>query len=234
MKQLLLLLPGMLSDWAFWGQQIQALNDICIPRVAEYGHADTIEAMADTVLSSTPDRFVIAGHSMGGRIALELFRRAPNRVSKLGLFCTDFRGRTANDALEESGRLNLLALARSDGMPALGQLWAKHVVAPQRRFDAALVCAISEMAARHSIRQLEAEIHAGGTRPDQAAVLSTITCPTLICAGGNDAMRPVVVHQSMAAVIPQSRLEVFPNSGHMIAMEEPEALSAAMRAWISE
>ena len=230
----LLLLPGMLSDAAFWQKQIQALNGVCIPLVPEYGSAASIADMAQKVLSGAPSRFLLVGHSMGGRVALELCKRAPGRVSKLGLFCTDYRGHSPDDEGEQASRSLLLSLAHSEGLRALGRTWAEHVVAPHRRSDRSLISAIADMAARHSIQQLEAEIHAGKNRPDYTADLRAITCSTLICAGGNDTMRPVNVHQDMAAAIPRSRLVVFPESGHMIAMEEPDALSSAMRMWIEE
>ena len=230
----LLLLPGMLCDGAFWCAQIDALADICATSVASYGLSDSIDAMAQIVLADAPETFALAGHSMGGRVALEVYKRAPQRVLKLGLFCTDYRGHVSDEARKEelSSRGNMLALARARDMESVAREWVARVVSPDRLKDKKLVSAVMAMAARHSPAVLEAQIHAGLTRPDFSGVLPTITCPTLICAGEEDTMRPLEIHQDMAARLSTSRLAVIERSGHMVAMEQPRAVSEAMRNWL--
>jgi pimeloyl-ACP methyl ester carboxylesterase len=224
----LLLLPGMLADGAFWRAQVHALSDICEPVVIDYGLADSIEAMADIVLAQAPPRFALAGHSMGGRVAQEVVRRAPERVIRLGLFGTDFHGPSQNAAEWNS----LVEAARTGGMERAAQALLPRLVAPERLTDKKLVAGVVAMIVRQSTEHLAAQLRAGHTRPDYSALLPNIACPTLICAGDRDAIRSVAVHEEMARRIPVSRLVVIRACGHMIAMERPDELTAAMRVWL--
>jgi len=229
------LLPGMLCDTMFWRAQSEALADLCSVRVIPYGAADSIAAAAKRVLESAPETFALAGHSLGGRVALSVYAQAPERVLKLGLLCTDYRGHgsEAERQAEIVSRNALLDSARVNGMVGVGQKWAAHVLPPDRLDDGELVSAIVAMAARTSPAELAAQIQAGLTRPDFTALLPTIACSTLICAGAQDSMRPVAVHQAMTAAILHSHLAIIADAGHMIAMEQPEAVSAVMRQWLA-
>jgi pimeloyl-ACP methyl ester carboxylesterase len=110
--------------------------------------------------------------------------------------------------------------------------WLPQIVAPERLRDAALIDDIAEMFARQPIEVLAAQTRAGLTRPDYTELLPQIACPTLIYAGALDSFRPAGPHREMAARIPGSRLVVVEGSGHMIAMEEPDAVTAVMREWL--
>jgi len=236
MKPDLLLLPGMLSDAAFWSAQSDALGDIRAVRVAQYGLADSIVAMADVVLRDAPDVFDLAGHSMGGRVAQQIYRLAPGRVRRLALLATDFRGPSdaaARDA-EAARRDAMLAIVALIGIEAWAAEWAREMVAPELHGDTALLSAVAAMIARHSTEQLAAHTLAGLTRPDFSDLLPRISCPTLICAGSKDRLRTVDTHRAMAALVPHARLVVLERCGHMVAMERPGDVTAAMRAWLSD
>lgn len=235
MKPELLLLPGMLCDAASWRAQIADLADVVAPRVMAYGAADSFEAMAEAVLATAPARFALAGHSMGGRVAQEVYRKAPQRVIALALLATDYRGHPddASRAAEAARRDGMLARVRTEGMEAFARFWAPQVIAPANLTDTKLMADAVAMMARHSPGALEAETLAGLTRPDRSALLPTIGCPVLVCAGDQDTLRPVAVHRDMAALIPNAQLVVIAGSGHMVAMERPEAVSAAMRDWLA-
>ena len=230
----LLLLPGMLCDGASWQAQTDGLADICTPKVISYGLSDTIGAMAEVVLADAPKTFALAGHSMGGRVALEVYRRAPQRVTRLALLCTDYRGHVSEEARnqETANGEGLKALARNDGMQAVARRITGIALPPDRQADQALVAAVTAMIARHTPAHLAAHLHAGLTRPDFTDLLPAISCPTLICAGEKDVMRPVAVHQDMAARIASSHLTIIPGGGHMITMEYPEQVTTAMRSWL--
>ncbi|MEJ1969421.1 MAG: alpha/beta fold hydrolase [Rhizomicrobium sp.] len=233
-KPVLLLLPGMLCDAASWAAQVAALADICEPRVAAFGDADSIAAMADAALADAPDSFALAGHSMGGRVAQAVYRRAPQRVTKLALLATDFRGHAdaAARAAEAARRDGMLARVAAVGLAEFARFWARQVVSPSRLDDAPLLAAVADMMARHTPAQLAAQTLAGLTRPDFADLLPRIACPTLLVAGDEDTLRPVSVHREMAELIPRNSLTVLPHCGHMVAMENPDAVSAAMRHWL--
>jgi pimeloyl-ACP methyl ester carboxylesterase len=231
----LVLLPGMLCDGAFWRAQNDALADICAPQVPSFGSLDGFDAMAEAVLASAPERFALAGHSMGGRVALEVYRRAPDRVSHLALLATDYRGHAGEDAraAEAARRDAILAKIDADGMRGFARMWVEQVVARENLSDATLVTAIVEMMARHSREICAAQTLAGLERRDQADVLAQVRCPTLVCAGREDLLRPVAVHRDMAARVAGSRLVVVNRSAHMVAMERPTDVTVAMRAWLS-
>jgi len=235
MRPTLLLLPGMLCDHVFWRAQCEALADLCTPCVVSYGLADSIDKMAERVLSAGPASFALAGHSMGGRVALEVVKRAPERVERLGLFCTDYRGHESEAArtVEAMSRERLLANARESGMANLARRWFVSQIAAAQAANAELIRTMTAMGARHSLQQLEAEFSAGLNRQDYAHLLAAISCPTLVCAAELDWLRPVGGHIQMAARIPHARLIVIEGSGHMVAMERPDALTAAMRDWLT-
>ncbi len=224
----------MLCDAAFWRAQSRDLADIAEPRVADYALADDIGAMAERALQGAPESFALAGHSMGGRVALEIWRRAPRRVRALALMATDFRGHPGHDAraAEKARRDAILLQLRDEGPRGFAQSWVREIVAPRRLHDAALVSQIVEMMARQGAEACAAQTLAGLNRGDQSAILPTISCPTLIVAGWEDALRPVEGHRDMAARIPQSRLVVLEECGHMVAMERPDPVSHAMRDWL--
>ena len=234
-KPVLLLLPGMLCDRASWGAVPDALSDIADIRVIDYGSADTIGAMADAALAQAPERFAVAGHSMGGRVAQTVQKRASARVSGLGLFGTSCEAPANAEALaaERAVRQEQIDLARRLGLRGFAETaWLARMIHPTRRADAALVEAFLEMMDRQTLETMQSHINAGLTRADTTAWLSEIACPTLVLAGDSDAGRPAPIHRAMAARIPGATLVLVPQSGHMVMMEQPAAVATAMRGWL--
>lgn len=233
-KVQLVLLPGMICDAGFWRAQVEGISDIAVPRVVEFGVLESFEAMADRVLSEAPERFALAGHSMGGRVAQEVYRKAPQRVLKLALLATDYRGHLNEEAhaAEEARRNGMLAKVKAEGMESFAKGWVKMVVAPANLGDTALVNDVVAMMARQTPEMLAAHTLAGLVRPDYTDMLAHVAVPTLVAPGEADTLRPVSVHQEMAARIPGSRLLVIEGSGHMVAMEKPAAVTSAMRDWL--
>ena len=230
----LLLLPGMVCDQAFWRAQVEALARICEPRVVDFGRLDTFDDMAEAVLAQAPERFALVGHSMGGRVALEIMRRAPERVLKLVLAATDYRGHEspAAQAAEAARREALLAKATAEGMEGFARMWVSQILPAHRLADAPLVAEVVAMMARHPVEVLAAQTHAALVREDQSDLLPGIACPTLLLAGDEDALRPVEIHRQMAERIPGSRLTLIERCGHMVAMERPDAVTSALRDWL--
>ena len=230
------MLPGLLCDDTVWQAQCIALADIADCRVPFYRTLDSIGAMAEHVLATAPlGPFALAGHSMGGRVALEVLRRAPERVLRLALLDTGFQALAGGEVgeKERAGRYQLLALARFQGMRAMGAQWARGMVHPERLGDAVFE-EILQMIARNTPDMFEAQIRALLGRPDATALLPQIRCPALLLCGRDDAWSPLARHEEMHAAIPGSRLEVIEKSGHMTTMEQPDAVSLAMRNWLLE
>ncbi len=207
-KPVLLLLPGLLCDRSNWAGQRAELAGVADCHVPAYGALDTIESMAAHVLSSAPARrFSLAGHSMGGRVALEVMRRAPERVERLALLDTGFQPLAAGEAgdKERAGRYELLSRARSQGMRAMGEQWARGMVHPSR-IGTPVFEAVLDMIARSTPDTFEAQIRALLARPDATPVLSGIRCPTLLLCGREDLWSPLARHEDMQRAIPGSKL----------------------------
>jgi pimeloyl-ACP methyl ester carboxylesterase len=229
----LVLIPGLLCDASVWLNQRAALEDIADIRVADHGLQDSLAGMARAILASAPPRFAIAGHSMGGRVALEVYRAAPERISGVALMDTGNHPLAAGEAGERevAGRLALLETARREGMRAMATEWVQGMVHPDRLADAPLIEAILNMFASKTPGIYEAQTRALINRPDATPVMPTIRCPTLVLCGHEDSWSPVQRHLEMAAAIPGSTFVDIPDCGHMCTMERPEAVSAAMRTW---
>lgn len=235
MHTTLLLLPGLMSDAAVWAPQVQALQDRAQCVVPDYGRCNSIEAMARQVLATAPTpTFALAGHSMGGIVALEIMRLAPQRVERLALLCTSATSVAAGDAgaKEHAGRMAQVQLAQTQGMRALGAQCLRGMVHPDAQtgpvFDALL-----DMVARCSQEQFAAHVHALLNRPDATAVLPTIACPTLVLCGREDRLIRHEQPQSMAQAIPHAMLQVLEHCGHMATLERSAETSAAMQAWLT-
>jgi pimeloyl-ACP methyl ester carboxylesterase len=230
----LVLLPGLLCDEVVWQGQIDALRDVAACTCMDWGRLDSIPAMAEHVLRLAPERFSLAGHSMGGRIAFQVVRLAPQRVARLALFNTgaDAKPPGAAGEEEERKRRALLQTGKDQGMRALAMQWLPPMMKPGRMGDAALVETIVSMIARKTPEIYEAQMLALLGRPDAKPVLPTIACPTLLLTGREDGWSPPARHEEMAAAIPNSRVVIVPESGHMAPMEQPAAVAAAMREWL--
>jgi pimeloyl-ACP methyl ester carboxylesterase len=228
-------LPGLVCDRAVWEHQAQGISDLALPTCVEWDQEDSLPAMAETVLRGAPERFAVAGHSMGGRVALEVYRAAPQRVARIALLDTGFqeRARDAAGDEEERGRLALLSLARSDGMRAMARQWLPPMIHPARLADAALVDGIVDMFARKTPQIFERQIRALLSRPDATSVVEQIRCPALALTGREDLWSPPARHEEMAARIPRSKLVVIPDCGHMSTLERPNAVTDALRAWLA-
>ncbi len=229
----LVLLPGLLCDDAVWAHQRALLRvDECI--VPSFGALDSIGAMAGQVLASVAaPRFSLAGHSMGGRVALEVLRRAPQRVERLALLDTgiDPIAPGADGERERAGRLALLATARREGMRAMGRQWARGMVHPSR-LDSPVFMQILDMIERKTPDTFAAQITALLARPDARELLRGLRCDTLLLCGRNDAWSPLARHEQMQALLPASRLAVIDQCGHMAPMEQPEAVSEVLAQWL--
>ncbi|VVD70356.1 alpha/beta fold hydrolase [Pandoraea nosoerga] len=230
----LLMLPGLLCDRVAWAATAALLPQFDC-RVPSWGTLDTIGAMAQHVLATVAEpRFAVAGHSMGGRVALEVARRAPHRVTHLALLDTGYQALPEGEAAdkERAGRAALLARARAEGMRAMGQVWATGMVHPDQ-IATPLFESILDMIERSSPEQFAAQIHALLGRPDATAVLGELRCPTLVLCGRQDTWSPLARHEIMAGLIPGAVLRVVEHSAHMSPMERPQAVADAMREWLA-
>ncbi len=232
----LVFVPGLLCDQAVWKPQMKALQSVANIQVADHGELDSLSAMAEAILARAPARFAMAGHSMGGRVALEVVRRAASRVTGLALLDTGYTPIAAGVAGEKeaAGRHELLDVARQSGMRAVGERWLRiPMIHAARLKERKLVEAILRMFERRTPEQFAAQIRALLGRPDATQLLPMISCPALVLCGQDDAWSPLSTHRVMAQLIAHSTLVSIPECGHMSTMERPDEVSAALGTWLT-
>jgi pimeloyl-ACP methyl ester carboxylesterase len=229
-KPVLYLLPGLLCDKTVWVHQVEFLSDLVDIRIPDFRGYDSLTKMAESVLSAVPPKFMVAGHSMGGRVALEIMRLGGERVEKLALLDTGVH-RQADGEPEK--RQRSLDLARKEGISVLARTWAPPMVHPARHDDSEFMASIYDMVKRYSFSEYQGQITALLNRRDATQQLDSITCDTLVLCGEDDAWSPVAQHWVIASEIAGAELVVIPGCGHMSTMERPREVTDAMRNWIT-
>jgi pimeloyl-ACP methyl ester carboxylesterase len=228
-KPVLILAPGLLCDAALWRHQSAHLGDVAEVKVADFTHQTTMAAMAASVLALTEGSFALAGFSMGGYVALEVMRQAPERVARLALLGTSARA----DAPEHSARRRgMIELAEKGDFKGVTARILPLFLPEERLEDEPLVAAVMEMTRRVGkdafLRQQAAIMGRADSRPD----LGAIAAPTLVACGRQDTLTPLALSQEIAAGIPNSTLVPIEACGHMSTMERPEAVTALLRYWL--
>jgi pimeloyl-ACP methyl ester carboxylesterase len=226
----LYLLCGLLCDEVVWEEQARALRARYDVRVVSFLQQDSIAAMAAHVLSNASERFALAGHSMGGRVALEVYRQAPERIERLALLDTGYEGVVDGEA---GKRAILVNQALAEGIGSIAQAWGLPMLSPSHRDDATLVKPIIAMVERMSGAIYAAQTRALLGRPDATGVLKSIACPTMILCGMQDGWSPAARHEQMATLVPDSILRLIDDCGHMSMMEQPDLILAAIEEWLA-
>ena len=223
---MLLFLPGLICDERMFAPQLAALPSA--RAASDYGLADSLGQMARIALEQAPETFDLFGHSMGGRVALEVYRQAPERVRRLALSST---GVHPLAEAEPGKRRNLQAIGYEQGFEALVDAWLPPMVAEANRqgpdYDE-----MRRMCLDAGQDKFDAQINALLTRPEVESLLPRIACPTLVITGALDAWSPPAQHQAIAAAIPYSQLVIVPGAGHMLTREAPEAVNNAIARWL--
>jgi pimeloyl-ACP methyl ester carboxylesterase len=189
-----------------------------------------MEGIARSILAKAPPRFALAGLSMGGYIAYEILRQAPERVERLALLDT---GVAADTPERTAGRRALIATAEREGVARVQEQLLPVLVHKARLVDEVLVGAVVQMAVDTGLDAFKRQEEAIIGRPDSRPLLALIRCPTLVLAGEQDALTPAELAREIAAGIPGARLEIVPECGHLSTMERPDAVSRALRAWLT-
>lgn len=231
----LVLLPGLMCDRAVWAAQVEALSATHECIVPHYGTLDSLAAMAAQVLrEAPPGPLAVAGHSMGGRIAFEMWAQAPQRIERLALLDTSYHPLPEGEdgERERAGRYALLEIARTQGLRTMAREWARGMVHADH-LGTPLFEAVLDMFERSSVAAFAAQIEALLARRDATALLATITVPTLVLCGQDDAWSPPSRHAFMHERIAGSTLAVIERCGHMSTMESPAAVTDALRDWLA-
>jgi len=226
----LVFLPGLMCDARLFRPQIDVMSRDRAVTVAPISSGERIEEIASGLLDQLPHRFALAGLSMGGVVALELIRRAPERVSRLCLMATDAQADTPQIA---AGREDLIVAARSGRLEeAMRRVVGSDTLAPGPQRIPILNNLLSmamDLGPELFVRQMRALQR----RPDQQGTLRRIKVPTLILCGSHDTLTPVRKHAFMADLIPSSVLQTIENAGHLPTLETPNVVIDALRNWLS-
>ena len=225
----LVLVPGLLCDAALWEYPSRWLGDVAEISIADTLQDDSLASMARRILAAAPDRFALAGLSMGGYVCMEIMRQASDRVTRLALLDTGSRADTEEQTKRRRGLIQLAEIGKFKGVtPRLLPL----LVHPDRQTDEPLTSAIIEMSARVGQEAFFRQQRAIMGRPDSRGDFATYDLPVLILCGREDVLTPIGLHEEMAALIGGARLCLVEECGHLSPLERPHAVTALMRDWL--
>ncbi len=229
-KTPLVLVAGLLCDAQLWRPQVENLADIADTWVADHTRSETMAGVARDVLADVPfQRFALAGLSMGGYIALEIMRQAPQRVARLALLDT---AAGAERPEQTQRRLDFIALAESGRFPSVTDAQLPLLIHPSRLSESVLTDVIKSMASNTGKEAFVRQERAIMSRADSLGLLAAVGCPTLVLCGRQDALTPLARHEEIAAGIRGARLEVIEDCGHLSTLERPAEVNAALRRWL--
>ncbi|MBI3435168.1 MAG: alpha/beta fold hydrolase [Proteobacteria bacterium] len=225
-----LLVPGLMCSARLYAAQVEALWRFGSVQVADHRHDDTLGAIARRILTDAPARFALLGLSMGGYVAFEIMRQAPDRVARLALLDTNAH---ADSPAQTARRNELIALAQSRQIEEVADLHFASFVHAARRDDVALREVVRSMARDTGAAAYIRQQRAIAARPDSMPLLATIRCSTLVLVGDGDELTPPARSREIAAAVAGAKLVVIPHCGHLSTLEQPQAVNAALADWMA-
>ncbi|WP_298816195.1 alpha/beta fold hydrolase [uncultured Roseibium sp.] len=225
----LVLLPGMMCDARLYGPQIAELSGEVPLHLAPVTGHESVRELAEDLLQNAPPRFALAGLSMGGIVAMEVVRQAPERVVRLALLDTNPRAEL--DEVKK-GREPQIDKVRAGSLKDVmrDELKPNYLANGPRRQDVLDLC--MDMALDLGAGVFERQSRALQTRPDQQDTLAGVTCPTLVLMGAEDRLCPLDRHELMHDLISGSTLTIVEGAGHLPTLEQPDAVNEAFKTWL--
>ncbi len=226
-----LFVPGLAATARLYAHQVPALWRLGPVMVANHTRGDSMSALAQDILAGAPPHFALVGLSMGGYIAFEIIRRAPERVLKLALLDTSARP----DTPEQTARRKMtIGMAESGDYSGIPPLMFPALVHARRRDDAALKAVVEEMFIETGPEAFIVQQTANMGRPDSRPGLSAIRCPTLVLVGDGDELTPPALAEEIAQGIEGATLITVPDSGHLSTLERPEFVTGKLVEWLQK
>lgn len=229
-KQHLVLVPGSLCDARVWHHQardLKASADIGIAHL--HGH-DSLVAMAEAALADAPARFALCGFAMGGRVALEMMRIAPDRITRLALVDSSVHPIAEGEAARRQPQIDM---AHREGMVEFARWWNPQIVHASKRDDPEFMGLLESMAESFTPGGYEKEVRALLNRPDARDVLGKIEVPTLVLFGVEDVLSGRDRNRAIADAVPRANLVAIEGAAHFPMLEKPEEVTAALREWLA-
>ena len=227
----IVLIPGLLDSARLYAEQIPALWRSGPVTVADHTRDDSVAGIARRILGGTPQRFALVGLSMGGYVAFEILRQAPERVVRLALLDTTARPDTPEQSAARRAQMTLAAAGR---LAEVVEAAYPRMVHQARRDDAALrqifALMAQEVGAAAFIRQQQANLGRSDSRP----TLGSIRVPTLVLVGDGDELTPPERAAEMARGIAGATLVTVPQCGHLSTLERPREVTHALLAWLED
>ncbi len=224
-----LLIPGLLCDAFVWQPLLTALGGTAA--VADLSTQDSLTVMAEDCLARFDGPLIVAGHSMGARVALEMARLAPARIERLALLDTGIHPLRAG---EIEKRRAIVQLAYDQGMAALADSWLPGMVYEPNRQNKSLMDGLRAMVCSKDADLHARQINALITRPDAEAYIHQIDIPTLLMVGRQDAWSPPAQHEQMRALMPRAVLEIIEDAGHFAPLEQPAAVTPKLARFLTQ
>ncbi|MBX2824985.1 MAG: alpha/beta hydrolase [Gammaproteobacteria bacterium] len=227
----LVMLPGMLCDHRLFASQVAVLSELCQVSVLPVSQHVTVSRIADSVLRAAPKQFALAGLSLGGIVAMEVLRQAPERVERLALIDTNpladspVTVKTRIQQIEKVKAGGFVEVVRGDLKPYYLAANNQHLSIPQLCLDMAL-----DQGPDVFIRQSLALKN----RRDQCDTLEQVAVPTLIMMGEQDRLCPLNRHQLMHSLVAGSEFVTIPDAGHLPSLEQPEITTSYLQAWLED
>lgn len=231
MPETLVLLPGMMCDARLFVPQIADLSRDHVVTVAPITQGERVEEIASAILDGLPAKFALAGLSMGGIVAMELLRRAPERITRIALMDTNPLAETPQTAAAYEPMIIGARAGRLDEVMR-GFMRPDFLAPGPQRLS--VLNKVFDMARDLGPEILVRQVRALQRRRDQQAVLRKCKVPALVLCGEHDRLTPLKRHAFMAELIPSARLEVIADAGHLPTLEAPEAVTTALRAWLKQ
>jgi pimeloyl-ACP methyl ester carboxylesterase len=228
MMTTLVLIPGLISDAVVWQPVADSAAGSFAVYQADVSEGTSITGMAETILAETDGPLIAVGHSMGGRVAMEMARIAPERVRGLVLANTGHHPKREGEEIKRQAMIDL----GHESMAKLAETWLPPMLDPARTGDKALMADLTAMVLRADADQHERQIRALIGRPNASAYLKNITCPVLLIAARQDGWSPIAQHEEIGAAVKDSELAIIENAGHFAPVERPAETTAAIMEWL--
>lgn len=231
MTEPLVLLPGMMCDARLFGPQIAELSSEVPVMIAPVTGGERVEEVASGLLPLLPAKFALAGLSYGGIVAMEILRRAPERITRIALMDTNPLAETPQSSAAYEP---LIVSARAGQLEKVIETFMQPdylAPGPQR---AEILGMVKEMGLYLGAEVFIRQVRALQRRRDQQSTLRKCKVPALILCGEHDRLTPVKRHRFMAELIPYAELKVIEGAGHLPTLEQPAATTAALRDWMRQ